>query len=134
MSPRQEDAMRKVSTLLFVAVLMSFASAARAADEAPHWRLTPVQAQVYKQQREGWSPGKIAAVGVGLVAGVFAANATLPMAWGIAAPVLGGTAGAMLGNWGYLRATGEPSMLRRASAMEAEAPTLFQLAVISSAE
>ncbi len=97
-----------------------------------HWRLTPVQAQTYKQQREGWSAGKIAAVGVGLVAGVFAANATLPVAWGLAGPVLGGAAGAMLGNWGYRRATGEPSMLRRASATEVEVPTLFQLAVISN--
>lgn len=124
--------MRKLSTLLFVAVLMSFTAVAQAADEAPHWRLTPVQAQAYKQQREGWSAGKVAAVGVGLVAGVFAANATLPVAWGIAGPVVGGTVGAMLGNWGYRRATGEPSMLRRASATEVEVPTLFQLAVISN--
>lgn len=123
--------MRKAVLLLFVAILVSFASAATAADESPSLRAIPVQAQAFKQ-REGWSPGKIAAVGAGLVAGVFAANATLPMAWGIAAPVVGATVGGMLGNWGYMRATDDPPMLRRASTTrEADAPSLFQLAVLS---
>jgi hypothetical protein len=132
MSASQEEAMRKVSTLLFVAVLVSFASLVQAAEPAGSLEPTLVQAQAFKRN-DGWPAGKIAAVGVGLVAGVFAANATLPAAWGIAAPVVGGVVGAMLGNWGYMRATGEPSMLRAASVKESEAPTLFHLAVLPGA-
>jgi hypothetical protein len=119
--------MRKVGSLLFVG-LVSFSSAVQAADET--WQATPVQAQAYKQG-EGWSAGKIAAVGAGLVAGVFAANATLPLAMGIAAPVVGGTVGAMLGNWAYMRATTDKSMVRPASTMEIDASALFHHAVLA---
>lgn len=115
--------MRKLSTLLFVAVLVSFMSA-----------LQPTSAQAQGARQDGWSTGKAVAVGAGVVGGIFVANATLPVAWGIAAPVLGGAVGAMLGNWGYTRATAEPSMLRRASMTEAEVPTLYQLAVFSDTQ
>jgi hypothetical protein len=118
--------MRKTTMLLFAAVFVWFSSGASAAERNALPHLIPVQG-AYKQQ-EGWSAAKFTAVGIGLVAGVFAANAALPASLGIAAPVLGATVGGMLGNWGYTRATSDMSMLRRASTRAAEVPSLFQLA------
>jgi len=121
--------MRKSLSFLVVAAVLVAAPAVQAG-ESGALLPTPVQAVPMPPSGTDWTAGKIASVGAGVVAGVMAANAFLPVTWGMAAPMLGSVAGAMVGNWGYNRVAGPPTpMLRKPASMEAEAPSLFHLAV-----
>jgi hypothetical protein len=123
--------MRKLAVVLAFAGLLGFAPAPGSAADVPE--LPPLLTQVAPApQSPGWTAGRVVAVGVGIVAGVAVANATLPMAWGMVTPVIGAVAGGMIGNWAYRKST-EPTqaMLRRPASIAAEAPSLFQLASLT---
>lgn len=122
--------MPKALSFMVVAVLLATAPAAHAADYGSQMQPVPVQVAPMPPSGNNWTAGKMAAVGAGVVAGVMAANTFLPITWGMAAPMLGGVAGAMVGNWGYSKASGPSPMLRRPASMEAEAPSLFHLATM----
>lgn len=124
--------MRKFLSFMVVAALLAAAPAAQASDNGTALQAIPVQAAPMPPNGTNWTAGKMAAVGAGVVAGVMAANAFLPLTWGMAAPMVGGVAGAMVGNWSYNRVAGPPApMLRRPASLEAEVPSLFQLAVVT---
>lgn len=124
--------MRKMAVVLAVAGFLGFAPAPASADELP--ALPPLLAQaVPAPQNPGWTAGRVVAVGVGIVAGVAVANATLPMTWGMATPIIGAVAGGMVGNWAYRKSTEPPqAMLRRPASLAAEAPSLFQMASLAA--
>jgi hypothetical protein len=74
--------------------------------------------------------GHLTAIGIGVVAGVFAANAVLP-AWGLVTPVVGAVAGGVAANWTYTKAVEGP-VLRPASSPAMETPSLFHMATLST--
>lgn len=120
--------MRKLAVVLAVAGVLGFVPAPASADDLPE--LPPLLTQAAPMpQNPGWTAGRVVAVGVGIVAGVAVANATLPMTWGMATPILGAVAGGVVGNWAYRKSTEPPqAMLRRPASMVAEAPSLLQMA------
>lgn len=127
--------MRRIISLLIVLAVSGVAVAAQAAEhplDRPPLALAQAQggAPVFAKRENRWTIEKLAAVGVGVVAGVVVANAALPASWGIAGPVIGGAVGAIVGNWGYRQASDEGAFIKRAAAPPAEkVPDLFQLAV-----
>lgn len=123
--------MRKLAVILAIAGFLGFAAAPVSAGDLPE---TPLLVQAAPApQAPGWTAGRVVAVGVGVVAGVALANATLPMTWGMVTPIIGAVAGGMVGNWAYRKSTEPPqAMLRRPASMAAEAPSLFQLASLTA--
>lgn len=124
--------MRRTVLLLAAACLLSVGSATASAEEAG-LRATPAQMAAPRAE-SGWTAGKVVAVGVGAVAGVMVANMTLPIAWGMATPIVGAVVGATVGSWVHTRATEPSMMLRSKASMSAEAPSLFHLASLVTAD
>ncbi len=120
--------MRKFTVFMVAAVLLSIGATGVSAAEAD-LQATPVQAAAPRAD-SGWTAGKVVAVGLGAVAGVMVANATLPMAWGMVTPIIGAVAGGMVGSWAHARATEPSPMIRQRASLSVEAPSLFQLASI----
>lgn len=124
--------MRRALLPLVVAFALTAGSAASSAEEAG---LQPIPVQAAAPRADsGWTAGKVIVVGIGAVAGVMAANATLPMAWGMATPIVGAVVGGTLGSWVHAKATEPAPMLRTRASMSAEAPSLFQMASLEVAE
>lgn len=118
--------MRRTVLLMATACALGLGVANASAQDL---RAQAIPVQASNSGADGWTVGKVIALGAGAVFGVMAANATLPLAWGMANPVIGAVAGAAAGSWAHATFTGSGSMLRNASATRsAEAPSLFQLA------
>jgi hypothetical protein len=131
----KEIIMRRTVLPLALALSLTAGSAAVSAEEAGI-RATPAQAMAPMAPRAdgGWTAGKVVALGIGAVAGVMVANATLPIAWGMATPIVGAVVGGTLGSWVHTRATEPAPMLRTKASMSAEAPSLFQMASFVTVE
>lgn len=127
--------MRRTVLPLALALSLTAGSAVVSAGETGIHTI-PAQATAPAAPRgdTGWTAGKVVALGIGAVAGVMVANATLPVAWGMATPIVGAVVGGTLGSWVHARATEPSPMLRTRASMSAEAPSLFQMASFVTVE